>query len=184
MSMSVNLTFQMLLSYSRTYVCKPIDSCLIIRRDMKKSNSVASQTNLLTYRNSTQNSTQVLRRHYASAHGGKLRPAAPKSILTDTGLKPLDSDTTGFHKVGILSVCSNPACKNANCANPINVNPCGVSHINHQRVTSLPSFIRHEFVGAITHRIPPYAKGNFLSHLDIHNNSSPQFIIKEEGTLQ
>lgn len=161
----------------------------------------SSQRNIMRIVNaatkqSADHSVFISKRSYAAAHGGTLKipqnPTIPKiktgqPTASSDSTEPISSDTTGKHKVGVLSVCNKRECKTTNCAEGTEeTNPCKVSGEMHQQPIAeniLPKNIVHELNGAITHKIPKGSEGSYLSPDDFNGKPEPQYIMKEKGVV-
>lgn len=178
---------------SITYLqCQYKPYTLSQRSFMRMFNAAAKQSAT----ESVDHSLLFSKRSYAAAHGGALKtpqnPTIPKiktgqaTASTDSA-EPISSDTTGKHKIGILSVCKEKLCKSTNCAEGTEqTNPCKVSGEMHQKPIAesiLPKNIVHELNGAITHKIPQGSEGSYLSPHDFNGKPEPQYIMKEKGVV-
>jgi hypothetical protein len=178
---------------SITYLQCPYKPYTLSQRSfMRMFNAAAKQSST----ESVDHSLLFSKRSYAAAHGGALKtpqnPTIPKiktgqaTASTDSA-EPISSDTTGKHKIGILSVCKEKLCKSTNCAEGTEqTNPCKVSGEMHQQPIAesiLPKNIVHELNGAITHKIPKGSEGSYLSPHDFNGKPEPQYIMKEKGVV-
>jgi hypothetical protein len=133
--------------------------------------------------------TQV--RDYASVHGGKYKFPPDPIIVSNDSLPQANGDQSGYHKVAVVSVCSNPECATTNCATETNLetgdtqpNPCGEPKEYHQKPPENHEYIVHELSGTLTHTVPSNMTSVRVDDfVDIKGNSTHQDLAVEKGTI-
>ena len=108
---------------------------------------------------------------------GRITKPQQKTMPSTINDKPetVQSDVTGYHKVGVVQVCKDqPQCHNRKC-DSIHEAVCP-----HKKGD--PKLIA-ELAGALTHKVPADKEGVLLDSHDAKGDPKPQYMVKEKTAV-